>query len=156
MRQLFLILMLCSGLATTAGADVWRWVDAHGNTHFVDTRQSIFTWVDEFNNVHFSDTPDHEDAVSVKLVWHSPGSLENADTDDAPAANGSAGPAAVSAETDAARSRDCERATEILESFINAPQLYRIDDGEREYLSRKEMDQAVADAREQRDQLCKR
>lgn len=64
---IFVLLVLA---APMAGADVWRWTDALGNTHFVDTLKPIYTWVED-DRVHFSDTPDHEDAISVQFVWHS-------------------------------------------------------------------------------------
>lgn len=159
MKKLFAILILWSSMTMTANADVWRWVDAHGGTHFVDTMKPIFTWTDEFNNVHFSDTPDHEDAVSVELVWHSSGTLAAVEAPEESTDSESAIPgesAEQRAERENAESDYCNRATEILESFVNAPQLYRMDENdEREYLSQKEMDQAITDAREQRDQLCK-
>ena len=75
MKRLLAILLLASPLSGTALADVWKWVDAQGNTHFVETDTPIYMWVDRFGKVHYSDTPDHEDAVSVELVWHSEGML---------------------------------------------------------------------------------
>ena len=63
--------------AASAAADIWKWVDASGKTHFVDTLTSIYTWVDEDDKIHYSDTPGHEDAVAVLLVWHSAGTLED-------------------------------------------------------------------------------
>ena len=37
MTRLLSILLLTFGLILTAHADVWKWVDADGKTHFVDT-----------------------------------------------------------------------------------------------------------------------
>ena len=68
MTRILTTLLLLAGLSLTAEADVWKWVDASGKTHFVDTMKPIFMWSDEFGKVHYSDTPDHEDAVSVELV----------------------------------------------------------------------------------------
>ena len=48
MTRLLTILALTLGLALPAAADVWKWVDATGKTHFVDTMKPIFTWGDEF------------------------------------------------------------------------------------------------------------
>ena len=80
---LALTLALTVGLALPAYADIWKWVDANGKTHFVDTTTAIYTWIDELGKVHYSDTPGHEDAVLVQLVWHSPGKLADAgDADD--------------------------------------------------------------------------
>lgn len=143
-------------LSAWANADVWRWVDANGKTHFVDTMTTIYTWIDEHGKVHYSDTPDHEDAVSVELVWHSSGSI--ADVEDEPESGGYAYPgetAEARAEREAAEAYYCKRATEIYESYLNAPQLYRTnEDGEREYLSKKEAAQTIAETRAKRDELC--
>mgnify|MGYP000016467110 CR=1 FL=1 len=79
MNRLIATGLLLFGFALSANADVWKWVDASGKTHFVDTITPIYTWVDEFGKVHYSDTPGHEDAVSVELVWVSPGSLADVD-----------------------------------------------------------------------------
>ena len=90
MKTTIVIVMIAFGWCAAAQADVWRWVDAKGNTHFVDTMKPIFTWVDESGDVHYSDTPDDEDAVSVQLVWHSKGTI--ADLDKEEDASGSAYP----------------------------------------------------------------
>ena len=63
MKRLIATILLLCGFALSANADVWKWVDAGGKTHFVDTITPIYTWVDEFGKVHYSDTPGHE-AVS--------------------------------------------------------------------------------------------
>ena len=81
MKQLLAITSLMLGFCLTANADVWQWVDSAGKMHFVDTMKPIYTWVDEFGKVHYGDTPDHEDAVSVQLVWHSTGLLDAVDED---------------------------------------------------------------------------
>ena len=75
LKVLFLLLFVF--YSASASADVWKWLDARGNTHFVDTDKSIFTWLDENDKLHYADTPDHRDAVAVQLVWHSKGSLQD-------------------------------------------------------------------------------
>jgi hypothetical protein len=67
MTRFLTTIVLVFGVCLTADADVWKWTDAFGKTHFVDTMTPIFTWVDESGKIHYSDTPDHEDAVSVEL-----------------------------------------------------------------------------------------
>ena len=84
LRIILLFSVLCCG---SASADIWKWLDADGETHFVDTKTSIFTWVDESGRAFYSDTPDHEDAIAVQLVWHSEGSLDEMES----AANSSDG-----------------------------------------------------------------
>ena len=75
MIRILTTIALLFGLFLTANADVWKWEDALGNTHFVDTLTPIYTWVDDVGKVHYADKPDHEDAVSVELVWHSTGTI---------------------------------------------------------------------------------
>lgn len=157
MTRLLTIVALTLGLSLPAAADVWKWVDATGKTHFVDTMTPIYTWVDEFGKRHYSDTPGHEDAVSVELVWHSAGSLDEIDepeTEDRYAYPGET--AEERAEREAADAYYCKRATEIFESYLNAPRLYRTNDaGERQYLSEKEAAATVAETKARMDELCR-
>ncbi len=155
----YLIIVLCGFVfINTANADVWKWVDNEGKTHFVDTETPIYTWVDEAGEQHYSDVPDHEDAISVELVWHSTGSLEElADSGDE-AGSGPAYPGESLEERyerEQAEAYYCKRATEIYESYLNAPQLYRTNDaGEREYLSKEDKLKTLAETRAKRDALC--
>lgn len=157
MTRLLTILALAIGLSVPAAADVWKWVDASGKTHFVDTMKPIYTWIDENGKRYYSDTPGHEDAVSVQLVWHSSGSLE--DLEDPETEDGYAYPGETAeerAEREAADAYYCKRATEIFESYVNAPRLYRTNDaGEREYLTEKEAAATVADTKARMNELCR-
>jgi hypothetical protein len=164
MKRLIVTMLLLFGFALSANADVWKWVDASGKTHFVDTTKPIYTWSDEFGKVHYSDTPDHEDAVSVELVWVSSGSLSEVDSDgdDEDEGSGSGGYASPGetaeerAEREQAEAYYCKRATEIYDSYVNAPQLYRTgESGEREYLSKQEGDAIIAETKAKKDELCK-
>ena len=101
--------------------------------------------------------PDHEDAVAVELVWHSKGTLQDLagsieETDDG------AYPGETEEERYARKQAEeyyCKRATEIYDSYANAPQLYRTnDEGEREYLSKAEKAKTLAETRAKRDELC--
>ena len=157
----YVLILLLALFATTANADVWEWVDAHGKTHFVDTMKPIFTWVDDEGEVNYSDAPDHEDAVLVQLVWVSKGTL--ADVEGADANEEADGASAYSGETPEQRAEReraeayyCKRATEIYDSYINAPRLYRTnEDGEREYLNKEETAQTIAETRAQKDKACR-
>ena len=159
MKHLLVVLVLMFGLAAAAQADVWRWVDANGNTHFVDTDRPIFTWVDEQGDVHFSDTPDHEDAISVELVWVSDGSLDDLQASNDESGSGYAFPGETPeerAEREKAEAYYCKRATEIYESYVNAPRLYKTNEaGEREYLSKEDAARTIAETRAQKDEFCR-
>ena len=160
MTRLLILLALTVGLSAPALAEVWKWVDADGKTHFVDTMKAIYTWVDENGKRHYADTPGHEDAVSVQLVWHSSGTLEDLDNSDGEDADdGYAYPGETAeerAEREAADAYYCKRATEIFESYLNAPRLYRTNDaGEREYLSEKDAAATVAETKARMNELCR-
>ena len=159
MKRLLATLILLFGVCLSANADVWKWVDAFGKTHFVNTMTPIFTWVDEFGKIHYSDTPDHEDAISVQLVWLSTGALDGvAETAEKPESGGYAYPGETAeerAEREKAEAYYCKRATEIYDSYLNAPQLYRTgEDGEREYLSKKDAAATIAETKAKMTGLC--
>jgi hypothetical protein len=160
MTRILTTILLLTGFCLAANADVWKWVDANGKTHFVDTMKPIYTWVDEFGKAYYSDTPDHEDAVSVELVWHSPGTMVDVeDSADDSEAGGSAHPdetAEERAERETAEAYYCKRANEIYDSYVNAPQLYRTNEnGEREYLNKQEAAATIAETKARRDELCR-
>ena len=159
MKNTFAVTIFLLAFAAAAQADVWKWVDAHGKTHFVDTNKPIFTWVDEGGAVHFADTPEHEDAVSVELVWVSGGSLDQVkgSSDESGSGYQSSGETpAERAEREKAEAYYCKRATEIYESYVNAPRLYKTNEsGEREYLSKEEAARTIAETRAKKDELCR-
>ncbi len=156
-RNVLIFLALMLALSSAARADVWRWVDAEGNTHYVDSNRAIWTWSDEQGKSFYSDKPDHENAIRVQLVWHSSGSL-----DDVASSGASADEPAYPGETaderaqrEAVVAHNCQRATEILESYENAPALYRTDEnGKRHVLTEKEYAAELADAKEKTRFLC--
>jgi len=160
MKRLLILLALTIGVALPAYADIWKWVDANGKTHFVDTMTPIYTWVGENGKVNYADTPDHEDAISVQLVWHSPGTLADADDgDDDSGSGGYAYPGETAeerAERENAEAYYCKRATEIFESYLNAPRLYRSgESGEREYLSEEDAAATIAETKAKMNELCR-
>ncbi len=164
MNKLLTICVLAIGLVSTADADIWKWVDANGKTHFVDSARPIYTWVDDTGKRFYADQPGHEDAVSVQLVWISSGSLDDvaagADTEQSGNGSGYAYPGETAeqrAERERAEDYYCKRATEVYESYLNAPQLYRTDaNGERRILSEAEMAQTIADTKKKKDEFCKK
>ena len=152
-RILLLLSVFCFG---SAAADVWKWVDAEGKTHFVDTSTPIFTWVED-GKIFYSDTPDHEDAVAVQLVWVSKGTLDDKES-AADSSDGYAFPGETPeerAEREEAEAYYCKRATEIYGSYKNAPRLYRTNEaGEREYLSEKAAKTTLNETKTKMDELC--
>jgi len=154
-RILLLLTIFCAG---PAAADVWLWVDNAGETHFVETNRPLFTWVDKSGKTFYSDKPDHQDAVLVQLVWVSDGTI--ADMNAAEESSDGLAFDGESADERAAREEQeahyCKRVTEIYDSYVNAPRLYRTnDDGEREYLSKKEAAATMQETRDKVNDLCK-
>jgi hypothetical protein len=156
MPYLRFIILLSVFVCSAALADIWKWVDANGETHFVDSNTAIFTWVED-GRTFYSDKPDHEDAVAVQLVWVSKGTLDNIQS-AAESSDGYAFPGESPderAEREKSEAHYCKRATEIYDSYINAPRLYRTDEsGEREYLSKKEVKATLTETKSKMDDLC--
>ena len=49
-----------------------------------------------------------------------------------------------------------KRATEIYDSYVSAPRLYKTNEnGEREYLSKEEAARTIAETRAQKDEMCR-
>ncbi|MGB5165316.1 MAG: DUF4124 domain-containing protein [Woeseiaceae bacterium] len=160
MKQFFVICLLLLGGAQIANADVWKWTDANGATHFVDTFKAIYTWRDDAGNVQFSDKPEHEGAVAVQLVWHSAGSLQDLagdSNDEEESAGLRPGESELDrADREQAEAYMCKRATEAHNSYVSAPRLYRTnDDGEREYLDEAATKELLAESAATKDALCK-
>lgn len=163
MKTLILSIVLTVACAAPAHADIWKWVDANGQVHLVDSKNPIYMWTDEEGRVHYSDTPGHEDAVSVELIWVSPGVLEDRqDKGDASVPSGSDGFAypgetpAERAERKKAEAYYCKRATEVYDSYIKAPKLYETSaDGERKYLSKQDAEVLIAETHARVDEYCK-
>ena len=155
----FAVFVLGLGISIGAHADIWKWVDVQGKTHFVDTDKSIFTWLDQFGKLHYSDKPDHKDAVSVQLVWHSTGQLQDMDSlgTEKVSQNNARPSESVEEreEREMAEAYYCKRAKEIYDSYLKAPRLYKSNsDGERAYLSDEEAAQTLSETKAKVDELC--
>ena len=153
MKRLLIFTACLFLLPHAASADVWKWTDAMGKVHYVESDRTIFTWV-EADKVFYSDSPDHEDAVAVVLVWHSKGSVEDLQQggskldviDDVPE---------KTPEQLAAEAHYCKRVREIYDSYVNAPKLYQSKEGQREYLDNKATEAKIAETKAKLDKHCK-
>lgn len=161
MTKPLLTTALILGFCLSANADVWRWTDPNGHTHFVDTNRPIFTWRDKAGKVHFSDKPEHAEAVPVELIWHSAGSIANSNAQQETVSqedSGSAYPgetAEEKVERERAEAYYCKRATELYESYVNAPRLYNIGaDGERVFLSDADAAKTIVRTEAKVNKLC--
>lgn len=163
MNRILAIIMLTCGFCLSANADVWKYVDESGNTHFVDSNSAIYTWLDEFDKRHYADMPGHEDAVSVELVWHSAGAIADLQQGgDREQQSGSNETEAHPDETpeerferEQAEAYYCKRAQQIYDSYLNAPRLYKTeDDGSRVYLSAEDSGKVLLETKQRVDELC--
>ncbi len=148
-----LILLLGLLLSSAVSADMWKWVDANGNAHYVDSNRPIYTWTDNTGRVNYGDTPGHEDAVLVQLVRMSSGPSSNSSGGSMSTYSASA--AGQSSSREAVVAENCTRANAILASYLNSSQLSRTNDaGEREVLTPAERQAAIVEAREKTAYLC--
>jgi hypothetical protein len=159
MKILLPVLIFILGMSAPAIADVWMWIDATGNTHFVDTQTPIYAWTDEAGEIHYSDTPDDDNAISVNFTWYAAGTLTDLEPVSETSGPGSSMQPGETIEEllerEKAEAYYCKRATEIYDSYVNAPTIYRTtESGEREYLSKQEKAQTISDTRAQKEALC--
>ncbi len=146
----YAILLLGLLFSSAATADMWKWVDANGTSHYVDSNRPIYTWTDSTGRVHYGDTPGHADAVLVELVRMSSGPSQAGVNDAGPSFGDAAG-----SSRDALVAQNCTRANQILAMYRNSPQLYRMNDvGEREILSDAERQAMIVEAQEKTAYLC--
>lgn len=155
----FVAAILLTTSSLVANADIWKWTDANGDVHFVNTRKPIYTWVDDYGMVQYADKPGHEDAVSVDLVWHSAGD-DVAEAEQQASTGKTGGGWAHPGETaeerlerEKAEQYYCKRAQQIYDSYLTAPRLYETDEsGKKVYLSEE---QAAAKIRETEEMVAK-
>ena len=141
--------LMLVGLAATASADVFRWTDAQGG-------------------VHYSDRPDSDQAQRVSIVSHAtnPAAVttraqteaDQRSKDAAQTAQQTADQNATKAvQNDVTKTRadQCKEAKERYRVAIESQKLYRMGkDGERQYLTSQEIDEARINARKDMDTVC--
>ena len=116
--------------------------------------------------IHYSDKPEHENAVAVVLVWHSKGTLADIDlghANDPDSGSSASGRSDIDPneteedriERQKAEAYYCKRATQIYDSYLNAPQLYKTsEDGEKVYLTDEEAKATLSETKVKVDALC--
>ncbi len=140
---LSVIAAACGLTAASAHADVWKWVDPHGQVQYSDR------WV-----------PGAQLIKSDRVHASSPSSAEEGRKPDAsPLGAGQpdrqAASQAVQKDVAAARTEQCKQAKERYEKSIQARRIYRTGkNGEREYLTDDEADQERLQARIDMQQAC--
>jgi Domain of unknown function (DUF4124) len=125
----------------------------------------IYRTVDANGNVRYSDRPEGEHAERLHIVVPEPTTPPAAPSASEPSSNAAAQPAASEPETTTRppteaekaeeKARNCSIATERLERYQVSHRLYRsLPDGEREYLSDEEIDQARSKAAAEAEKWC--
>lgn len=160
MKKLLALFFLVFAVCQTANADVWKWIDASGQTHFVDTMKPIYTWVDNRGKAHYSDKPEHAGAVNVKLTWHAKGDLSDLDAEKSEqkvARNVDPNETDEDrAEREKAEAYYCKKATEVFASYLKAPRLFKTGtSGKPEYLSDKEAAATIAKTKAKKEEYCR-
>jgi hypothetical protein len=142
LRFIFIAALFIAGAVVTAQADVYRWVDEHGQPHYSDQ------WVPGSEVIktgkgHPPETTPSSDQKSA--------SNEHADAQLSDEAN------ARAAQQDAARSRakDCKAMTARYAAAVQSRRIYKpAADGTRDYMSDADADAYRAQARKDVQDAC--
>ena len=151
MRLLCVLTMLMAVQAVSpAMADIYRWVDADGRVHYSDRPLA-----DNAERVGIQSRPTNPETVAQKSA-----ATQQADAKAAAQASEKQGDqaAAKAVQQDLAKNQAerCKKAQEDYRTAIESHRIYRVGkDGEREYLSSAEIDQARINARKILDDACK-
>jgi len=136
-------------VSLAASADVYKWVDAQGRTHYSDRPDSY--------NAERLAVASRRTNPSV-VAERNATANEQRQLTDAQASQQrqeQATTKAVRDDVQKTRDQQCKEAEEQYRVAIESQKLYRIGkDGEREYLTSAEIDSARLNARRARDQVC--
>lgn len=149
LRRAIITLML-AGFATVAAADiVYKWVDAHGQTHYSDLPPTeagaklLGTYERDLVPQAVEQSDDTVDAPGV----------DNTPPGDEPSA---ADAAAVQRDVAKVRAEQCKQAQAQYKTYVESRRLYRSTaDGKREYLTDAELTAARLQSKKDMDDLCK-
>ena len=158
MQKLTFLLTLTFGFCLSANADVWSWTDTNGVVRYVTSTTPIYTWVDSDGSAYYADNPGHEDAVRVRLLWHSKKDVAEAEPPEKEQLQASMKPQESDTQKSAremAEAYYCNQATEVYNSYVGAKKLYTTNEsGEREYLSGKDRQAKMAETKAAMNQWC--
>lgn len=144
---LALIIIAAIG-GTSQASDIYKWVDAEGNTHFGDRPAGV----EGEERLDIVSRPTDPDAVQAEVQ-------KVHDWEDARAKAAEEAPTAPTREERAAaaeeRKQKCDMYTQRLQTFTVSRHLYReLDNGERYYLDNDELTEARDGAADQVAEYC--
>lgn len=132
-----------------ASADVYKWVDAQGRTHYSDRPDS-----DTAERLAVASRRTNPSVVAERNAVASE-QRQSADAQAAEQRQEETASKAVSKDVDKTRDQQCKEAKEQYRVAIESQKLYRIGkDGERYYLTSAEIDEARLNSRRAMDQIC--
>jgi hypothetical protein len=147
MRRILAITAFVLAAGTTAHADVYRYVDAQGRPQYSDR------WVPGSTLIKTDRNRPGADAAAQRAAEQS--KLTASNERIAAQLNQQAAARAMQADLEKTRSEQCKQAKERYEKSIQARRLFKEGkNGEREYLTDQQADEARLAARMERDEAC--
>jgi catalase len=160
MLQKFAVALLMAGLTVIAAADdtVYKWSDSHGQIHYTDlppnqSDAKVLGIFRQESSVMDDETGDEGDGAN---------NGDNGNETTQPSANDSNEPtidnqamADVQRDVANAKAAQCKEAQERYQRYIESRRLFRVTpEGEREYLTDKELDEARVRAKQTVADYC--
>ena len=136
-------------VSLAASADVYKWVDAQGRTHYSDRPDSY-----NAERLAVASRRTNSSAVSERNAVEQE-QRQRADAQSTEQRREQSSTQSVRDDVAKTRDKQCKEAQEQYRVAIESQKLYRVGkDGEREYLTSAEIDEARLNARRARDQVC--
>ncbi len=138
------LLTVTLALAATASAEIYKWTDDQGNTHYSDKPPATQAEVLDIK----SQRTDPERIARLNAPPQPDPQRETIVAAEEERA-------ALEAEREEQRLRNCERAQKAYNSLLSATRIYEpLPDGERRYLNEEEVEQRKTAAQADIDQWC--
>lgn len=145
-----LVLAVIAATCAQAG-DVWRWKDAQGVVHYSDVPVQGAVRVKQNVSGSYSSQQQSQTATaSQSPPVPTPQGIALAEEQRQQQAAGKA----VLQDIAKKRAEQCKAAKTQYEQLISSTRIYREENGQRTYLSAKELDEARVRVRQERDAVC--
>ena len=152
LRRLGLALALCCLATAAVAGTVYKWMDRSGQVHYTDrppraADARIIEVIQQGTVV--------ADAGSSATEGAEAAAVSDAAPDTAPDTTSAEMKKAVEADVARTRAEQCKKAQDRYKNYVESYRVYREQDGKREYLNAKELDEARLRARQDVDTYCK-